>query len=574
MRPHRCSSVQPCHRRSAARPGDLFTRLIAASGLAVFALAFMPVRGSDRGVAVAIKDAKIVTVSGSTIAKGTLVWRDGIIQAVGANVSIPADARVIDGAGLTVYPGLIDASTSLGLTAPAQPAGGGRGRGGAPAPQPAGQQPNEPPATLNPDVAIADEIRPGGTAIEQERSVGVTTALSANSFGLYLGQSALINLNGEKTEDMVVKAPVALDVALQSPRAGGYPGSLMGVMAYLRQNLLDAQHYKAEWDNYEAHKRGTRRPEPDKALEALVPVIMGKLPVIFHVDSVNDIKRAAGLAEEFHLKYAINGGMEAFKIAGWLKQKNVSVVVNLNFPRPNPNADPEADTPLRVLQDRADAPKNAEVLTKAGVKIAFGSHGVSSADLLPNVRKAIASGLSADAALKALTINAAEILGVPEQLGSLETGKIANMVVTTGDLFATDSKVKYLFIDGDEVEVMKQPERPAGARGQGPPPAPQAASLTGKWELSVSTQNGDVPVTADFTQSGSTLTGSTSSQFGTQQITTGSVNGNRVTFTVNVDAGGQQLAVVFTGTVEGDSISGTVDVAGQGPSRFTGKRNP
>lgn len=565
MRFHLCSSVGCRVTHSAVSRRCLFARLSVSGAVATLAFVCLPVRGSDPAVAVAIKDAKIVTVSGSTIAKGTVVWRDGIIQAVGESASIPADARVINGTGLTVYPGMIDASTSLGLAAAPQPQARIPG-GGPPAPAAPGEQVS---SGLDPGVVIADQLKPGGAAIESERSVGVTTALTANISGMFRGKSALINLAGEQAPSMIVKVPVALHIGFQTSRAGGYPQSLMGVLAYFRQLILDAQHYKVEWENYEAHERGTRRPESNKALEALQPVIAGKMPVVFHASTVNDMKRAISLGEEFHLTYVIDGGLDGWKIASLLKSKNVPVLVSVNFPKPPADADPDADVPLRVLEERRDAPKNAGALAKAGVTIALTSGGMQNInDFMPNVRKAIENGLSEEAALRALTLNAAQILGAAGPLGSIETGKIANFVVTTGDLFSKDSKIKYLFIDGEQVEVKQAPERPAAGGG-----AP-SINVTGKWDLTVLSPGGQIAVTADLTQSGETVTGSTSSQLGTAQISSGSIAGNKLTFTISFDAGGQQITATFSGTVSGDSISGSVAVAGQGSFEFSGRRTP
>lgn len=551
--------------RAAARQ-HLLGRLSVSGVVTALALGCLPARGSDHAVAVAIKDARIVTVSGSPIAKGTIVWRDGIIQAVGENVAIPADARIVDGTGLTVYPGLIDASTSLGLPAAPQPQGRVRGGGGPPAAAQPGEQVS---SALDPSVDVAEQIKPGGPAIESERNAGVTTALTANSSGLFRGKSALINLAGEETPAMLVKKAAALHVGFQGSRTGGYPGSLMGVLAYFRQSILDAQHYKAEWEHFESHKRGTRRPEPSAALDALQPVIEGKMPVVFHVNSVNDMKRAIGLGEEFHLKYVIDGGIDAWEIAPLLKSKNVPVLVSVNFPKAPADADPDADVALRVLKERSAAPKNAGALAKAGVKFALTSGGMqNTADFMPNIRKAIENGLSEEAALRAMTLSPAEILGVADQLGSLETGKIANLVVTNGALFSKDSKIKHLFIDGEEVEVKQPPEKPAG--GESAP----SVNVAGKWELTVISPQGQIVVTADLTQSGATITGSTSSQFGTAQISNGSLSGNKLAFTISFDAGGQQITATFTGTVTGDSISGTVTASGQGSFEFSGRRTP
>ena len=192
----------------------------------------------------AITNARIVTVSGPTIERGTVVIRDGLIAAVGPSVTPPADARVIDGNGLTVYPGLIDSNTSLGIpqaspSPSATPGGGGFG-GLRPQAPPLSALNSPQPAGLQPEVLAEDFIRPGGEEIEAARQMGITTALSAPRQGIWMGQSALINLAGETTQKMIVRSPVALHVGFTPLRSGTYPGSLMGVFAVLRQMMLDA----------------------------------------------------------------------------------------------------------------------------------------------------------------------------------------------------------------------------------------------------------------------------------------------------------------------------------------------
>src|SRR6267142_1522772 len=224
----------------------------------------------------AIKDAKIVTVSGPDIEHGTIVIRDGLIAAVGANVAAPPDARVIDGSGLTVYPGLIDANTNLALpeASPAPSPGGGGGFVAAPLRPPTpstGPNSTQPPG-LQPEVTVEDTIKPGGASIESARNAGITTALTAPRSGIWMGQSALINLAGETPQQMILRSPVAMHVGF-TPLRGGYPGSLMGVFAQLRQMLLDAGRYRDAQQVYERAARGTRRPPIDRSLAALLPVL-------------------------------------------------------------------------------------------------------------------------------------------------------------------------------------------------------------------------------------------------------------------------------------------------------------
>ncbi len=519
----------------------------------------------------AIKDARIVTVTGPTIPKGTVVFRDGIITAVGENVSIPPDARVIDGSGLTVYPGLFDTQTDIGLpTAP--PAVGARP--GALAAPSAPAQPQPPPLPhTQPEWLAARHLQIGGQRFENVRGAGITNVLIIPSRGIFIGQSAVINTAGDTPQRAVVKSPVAVHIGF-TPVGGGlggqFPGSLMGVFAHIRQTLLDAQRYGQHWELYRRDPRGLPRPEYNDSLEALQPVLRGEQPVIFHVTSESEIRRAIHLAEEFHLKFILSGAIEGYKAVDILREKRVPLLVSVNFPERPRDADPEADEPLRILRLRAEAPQNPARLYQAGVKFAFHSGGLSNArDYIRNVARAIRAGLPENVAVWALTIHAAEILGVAEQLGSIEVGKIANLVVTDGNLFDERTRITHLFIDGRPIELRpSEPERPSTSPSAPAPPI----LVTGTWNLTVESPQGTVPITAHLRQEADTLSGFVTSPLGQSNVSVGSVSGDQVRFTLSVEIQGTPMLVTFVGRVEGDRMSGTVTVEGMGSFPFSGTR--
>jgi imidazolonepropionase-like amidohydrolase len=540
------------------------------------------------GEAYAIRGATIVTVTSATIAKGNVVVRNGLIEAVGAEAVIPADAKVIDGAGMTVYPGLFDTFTSLGVPAPTTPdTGGGRRGGGAPPADPMQAflaQISAPPsnAGLLPEVSVAEQLQVAADTFDQQRSAGITTALTGPRTGIYQGQSALINLGSEAAEKLIIKSPVTLNIAFGAAR-GGYPNSLMGTFAFLRQSLLDAQHYREEWARYNKSPRGAQRPAVNKSLAALQPVINGAMPVILSASSEREIKRAVALAEEFKLKYMLAGATQSYLLADFLKAKNATVLLSLAYPQ-RPQLDDPEDEALRTLKDRAEAPKAAAALHKAGVRFAFTSGTLTRpADYLSNAARAIEAGLPKDAALKALTINAAEIFGVAEQLGSIEKGKIANLVLASGDLFARDTKIKHVFVDGKPFEIKAaEPARPGGPGGRGGPGGGRgpggalsgsAALATGSWELTINAPEGQLQGTLKINQSGANLSGEITTPFGTAPLKNGAVNGNDVSFGFSLNVQGQQLEVTATGKITGDSISGSFATQGQSSS-FTGTRKP
>lgn len=516
----------------------------------------------------AITNARIVTVSGPVIDRGTVVIRDGLIAAVGANVTPPADAQVIDGAGLTVYPGLIDSNTSLGLPQPSptpspSPAPTGGGGFGQQRPLTYLTAPNstQPPG-LQPEVMVESFIRPGGDQIEAARGAGIAAALTAPRTGIWMGQSALINLAGETTQQMIVRSPVAMHVGFTPLRASTFPNSLMGVFAALRQMLLDAQRYREAQKAYERSPRGVRRPDQDRSLEALLPVLDGKIPVVMYADREREIARALDLAQEFKLKAVIAGGMESDKLAARLRDNKVPVLLSLNFPRRTTAAMPEADPePVRILRERVEAPKTAGRLVAARVPFAFQSGGLTNmADFSANLMRAIENGLPRDDALRALTIWPAEILGVSDRLGSIEVGKIANLTVTRGDLFERAPRIAYLFIDGRQIDL-----RPAATSGQ--------QGVSGTWNLNVDLGSGEISVTLMLQQEGERLRGSIQGGLGSAEIANASIGaGGELRFTVPATLESQTVEATFNGTITGNEMRGTVNVVGRAPGSFTGMR--
>jgi imidazolonepropionase-like amidohydrolase len=515
-----------------------------------------------------------VPVAAPVIERGTIVVRNGLIVALGANQAVPADARVIDGAGLSVYPGFIDAHGTLGIPTP--PAGGGTAAAARPS------APNSSyPVGLQPEMNVLDQLRADESGFASAHAAGITAALTAQGAGVFRGQSAVISLGGDEVAAMVVKAPIAQHIGFSvgggGGARGGYPGSLMGVFAALRQELLDAQAYRAEQAAYtSSNARGIRRPDRDPSLEALQPVLARQMPVVFFANSQREIERALDLAQEFKLRAMIAGGTEAWKVADRLKRDNVPVLLSVNFPRrttaPAPEADPD---PIRVLRERVEAPKGPGLLAQAGVRFAFQSGATSAlGEFLPNVRRAVDNGLSPDAALRALTLGSAEILGVADRLGSLEAGKIANLTITRGDVFSHDARVTQVFVDGRAFAI-PEPTAAAtsagGARGAG---AAQAArTATGTWTVNVEIDGTTHAVTLALRQDGDKLTGTMQGAMGSGEIQNGSIGTDgefRFTATITIRDGTEEG--VFVGLLDGNALRGGVSIVGHALGRFSGTR--
>lgn len=447
--------------------------------------------------AVAIRNAKIVTVSGPVIAKGTVVVRKGLIEAVGENVPVPSDAIVVEGEGLTVYPGLIDSLSTVGqpgaAAAPAATAGrGGRGQNAAPAATPVNPlaalaQVTAPAVARGPEdrpqttswIKIADEVSGTDRRIETVRSAGFTTVASFPTRGIFAGQGAVIDLlTGEKAGEMVMASPIGqyISVSRSGGFGGGFPSSLMGYIAYIRQLYIDMEHYKLVKETYAKNPRGMQRPEYDRALEGLLDSPRILLPG----NRAVEIERMLKLSQELKQPTVIYGGRETFRpeaIAA-LKKYNAPVLVSMKWPEKARDTDPDEVDSMRTLETRDKAASAPAALAKAGVKFALYSDGLEAArDLQRAVKKAIDAGLSREDALRALTLSPAEIFGVADRVGSIEKGKIGNLVVTRGDIFDDRTKVEMILVDGRK--FAPSAETPATG-GRGGPATDDPGNAEGK----------------------------------------------------------------------------------------------
>jgi hypothetical protein len=398
---------------------------------------------AETHAAFAIKDARIVTVSGEELPKATVVVRAGMITDVGAAATIPADAWVIDGAGLIVYPGFIDSLSSWGIPAPKPPANA--------TPEPRAHGPEDRPQTFSFERA-ADLVTPTDSRLETARAAGFTSAATYPTRGIFQGLGALINLAGDRGRDMVVLQPVGQQVTFRQGGFGrtGFPGSLMGNIAYVRQLFLDLDHYQLA--------SGKRPPEYDHALEGLAESPRVLLPA----DQSQQIDRMLKFGPELKKPFVLYGLHEAYTRVEELAKAKTPLLIGLKWPEKSKDGDPNEVASMRELTMREKAPAVPGLLARKGVLFAFYSDGVdSAADLKKALKKTVDAGLPRAAAIRALTLSAAEIYGVADRLGTIEKGKIANLVVMKGDAFEDKTVVEYVFVDGKEFRPLEEPKKAA-----------------------------------------------------------------------------------------------------------------
>ena len=472
--------------------------MISCGAALTAALAFTPTRAAGVPSAVyAITGARIHTVSGAPIPNGTVVVRNGVIEDVGPGITVPAGAMTIDAAGLNLYPGLIDMANSTPLEAgddAAAAAAGGRGGGGG------GRGGGTQFATLEeaerakresilrPHYLAAENLRAGTPELQALASAGVTTVLAVPAQGIFKGQSALVNvvippddpqistLADYRRGLAVVKSPVALHVNMAGRGGGaGYPGALLGTIAFTKQGFLDAQWQRDAEAAYQ--KGGGRGPRPvfEPVLDAMRPALARQMPVAFDVSEGREIDRALDMAAQFGLDPIVVGAASAGERRAELAAAKARVILSLNLPGPTGQGGGGAPqgggrgggggASQRQTQFQQNAPKVPAALAQANVPFAFTSGGAAPAVFVRNAGRVIKEGgLSADVVLRVLTLDAARLAGAADRTGSIERGKIANIVVTEGDLF-DGGRVRHVFIDGRPIDLTEPPAAPGAGRG-------------------------------------------------------------------------------------------------------------
>ncbi len=413
----------------------------------------------------ALVGAKIVIQPGEVLGSGTIIIRDGLIQAVGTNVVVPPDARVWDLKGATVYAGFIEpyfvlstnaavATDDAAAVSQTTLASGGLKFYGAPPTKNDADGPGYVLSSVTPDVRAAKNFSAKDKSIASLREAGFTTALIVPGKGIIRGTSALVALSGENPNEAILKPDVFQHIAFQTnpDEDGAYPQSLMGVIAAVRQSFFDAQHYALDHADFAQHPSGRPRPEFDPALEALVPAAAGKMPVLFEPGSALMDGRAALLSRELGLDFAIVSCGQEWRRPDMAKQTGATFIVPVNFPT-LPKLPDEGDWEQVTLDELRAwdwAPENPALLRQQGLSIALTTYGLDDKkDFQKNVRLALDRGLSEDDALAALTTVPAKLCGVESELGTIEAGKLANLTIVAGtNYFAGDAKISGVWIDG------------------------------------------------------------------------------------------------------------------------------
>jgi imidazolonepropionase-like amidohydrolase len=504
-----------------------------------------------------VKDCKVIVQPGRVIEKGMIIIRNGLIEYAGTAKAIPADAEMIDGTGLTAYAGFIDSFGDAILKMPEEKMDPSKMYSG---------DYSEKEKGIAPEIRAYDFVNLTKAGITKFHKNGITTVLAIPSKGIFTGQASLFSLSQTAKENAVIFKDNLLGIGFSASSVTGYPDSLMGVVAFLKQEFSDLAYHIAHNDRWKSEMNGIARPKHNPKYEELQPFFTGKKQMVFFCRNKNDIIRAVKIGTEYKLKYLIcDIGGEAFRVIPELKKSGVPVLLTVGFKSPSTSIYAQQGKDIRSEAEKDIYPANAAKLAEAGITFAFSSYSTPEPDkFMENIMKAIEKGLSPERAMRALTTDAAAIFGADRALGTIESGKMANLVISQGDPLMKDSKVRYVFADGIKFDLKEKK-----VEGSEKP----SVNASGKWEITVEGGMG-MKIMLEVTQEESTLSGKMTSQYNQSEFTDGTVSGNQINLTISINAMGRTIDIYVSGVIEGDMISGMISFGAMGSSEFTGKRIP
>ncbi len=596
----------------------LVVGLVTWGGLASRAADLPPEVGHPTGYRpslIAVQGAKLVVSPEQTIEKGTIVLRDGRIEALGADIAIPAGAEVIDGAGLVVYPGFIDAGAEAKLKPGATPRDAERAVQFEENLHAATKSDNR--RGMTPELVVVEHAFPDAEAQATRRKTGVTDAHLIHFAPLAGGQTALISLSSLPPREAVLWSGRMTSLQLRHPPELSdaqthlsYPLTLMGATAHLRQAFLDAEQHRTHRDLAAKAPDKLAPPHEDEVLATLASVLDKEIkPLVIVPGDLgrDDLDRAFDFCTEVGLEPLVFTGTNPYMAIDRIVASKRDLILSLDvgekpkFAPKDRDAEKDAEKekeakgdkePKEPKQDRelkvskidglyveVEPPQRYQddrlqhwklraefpaALAKRGVRFAFSSRGLKSpSDWLEQVRLHIEHGLTESQAVAALTKNAAVILGVESQLGTLEVGRRGHLTVLSGPLSEKGAKVRYVLIDGLKYEY--NAPKPSDDKNAVPP----AAQLTGTWNVRI--ENGPMPTEAvlKLAQDGNRLTGTLASEAGEGRLASGSISGKEVKFTIEIGAGDKTIELKFIGTVDEKlQLSGTLESAFGAPAKW------
>jgi imidazolonepropionase-like amidohydrolase len=542
----------------------------------------------------AITNVNVVQAPGKKVDMATVLIKDGLITAVGKGVAIPADAIVIKADSMYVYAGFIDGLSRVGVTKPKEEVGRDRVKDpGNPAPERAG---------ITPQNDVRGSLNASDKSIEDLRNIGFTVAQVVPYGNLLPGQSSIVLLSGKSADQMVLVSNSSLYSELSGAN-GVYPNTTMAVIAKWRELYRQASQAKSYQSLYASNRVGLERPGSDRVLEAFYPVIDQRIPVLFKSEKMLDAHRIITLKNDLGFSLMLADVKEGWPVLSKIKVSGAKVFLSLDLPeeakkddkksggksdkkadstktkevaKPKTAADLERDAlEKRKSEAIANYTTQASVFNKAGVSFGFSSLSAKPKDIPASLRRMIAAGLSEDAALAALTTAPAQLLGLSDRMGTVENGKMANLVISDKSYFNEKAKVRYVFVDGVMYKLeVKEENLPAGQAGKSDPNA--KVEIEGSWSTVTQTPQGSNDGKVTFKKDGSGYKGTVSGGRlpAPADLTSVTLEGNKLSYSYSLSFGGNSIKVDVEATVEGDSFKGNASIGLRGSFSIEGTKNP
>ncbi len=531
----------------------------------------------------AITNANIIQGPARKIERGTVLIKDGLIHAVGASVAVPPDAAVIKADSMFVYAGFIDGFSRVGVMKPKEEQ---RER-----PKDPGKPTNE-RAGITPQNDVRNFLNPSDKGIEEMRNIGFTAAQVVPYGNLLPGQAAIISLGGKTADAMVLVNNTAMYSEL-SGAEGVYPATIIGVMAKWRDLYRQAVASKSNQSLYASNRVGLERPASDRVLEAFYPVIDQRQPILFKSEKLLETQRVLILKNDLKFSLMIGDLKEGWPIVNKVTASGAKVFLTLDLPeqvkkddaapadksgkekKNDPPAKPAtaAETEKAALEKRksdaiTQAASQAATFTKAGVPFGFSAMSVKPKDIPANLRRMIAAGLSEDAALASLTTTPARLLGLSDRMGSIDVGKMANLVITDQSYFNEKAKVRYVFVEGNPYKLEVKDAKKGNTNTK--------AEIQGSWSTTTDSPQGKSANKVTFKKDGNNYSGTISGGRLPNEIALKAVSleGNALTYSYTLNFGGRSVDVEVSATVEGDGFKGNASVGQMGSFPIEGAKDP
>ncbi|MBX2962502.1 MAG: amidohydrolase family protein [Cyclobacteriaceae bacterium] len=525
----------------------------------------------------AITNVNIIQGPSRKVDMGTVIIRNGVIQNVGKNLAIPADAVVIKADSMYVYAGFIDGYSRAGVVKPKDEPNRERPK------DPGNPEPAQ--AGITPQNDVRTSLNPAEKSVEDLRALGFTTAQVVPYGGMLPGSAAIVQLGGSAANDMVLLGNSSFYSELTSAQRV-YPSTVIGVMSKYRELYRQASQAKTYESLYASNRAGLERPVNDKILEAFYPVIDKRVPVLFKAERILDVNRVITLQKELGFNVVLGDVKEGWDMINKIKAANARVFLSLDLPDAvkeekkddkKEESKKPADAEKESLEKRkaeaiAQYTAQASVFQKAGVTFGFSTASAKTKDIPANLRRMIAAGLTEDQALAALTTTPAQMLGIGDRVGTVDNGKIANLVITDKSYFNEKSKVRYVFVDGVLYKYDVKEEKKADPKSGNA----KKADPNGKWSYTTETPQGNSTGVIKIKNDGGSYSGTITSSMSGQETELNSivVEGNSLTFSFGFNAGGGTMNIEVSLTIDGSDFEGTMSVGSFGSFPMRGSKEP